>query len=66
MHRNPVKRGLVSSPEEIHSVILSKAKDLGNWLSTRSSSCRFCLLDKAGPVRVNVGWTEISCQAPAA
>jgi REP element-mobilizing transposase RayT len=43
MHRNPVKRGLVNSPEE--------------W---RWSSYRFYLLDEAGPVRVNEGWTEIS------
>ena len=43
MHRNPVKRGLVESPE------------LWDWSSYRSY-----LLDEAGPVRVNVGWTEIS------
>jgi putative transposase len=43
MHRNPVKRGLVDSPEQ--------------W---RWSSYRFYLLDENGPVRVNVGWTEIS------
>jgi putative transposase len=43
MHRNPVKRGLVESPEQ--------------W---RWSSYRFYLLGEAGPVRVNVGWTEIS------
>jgi putative transposase len=43
MHRNPVKRGLVESPEA--------------W---RWSSYRFYLSDEAGPVRVNVGWTEIS------
>ena len=49
MHRNPVKRGLVSSPEE--------------W---RCSSYRFYLLDEAGPVRVNQGWTEISFRALAA
>ncbi len=49
MHRNPVKRGLVTSPEQ--------------W---RWSSYRFYLLDEAGPVRVNEGWTEISFGAPAA
>jgi putative transposase len=49
MHRNPVKRGLVGSPEE--------------W---RWSSYRFYLLDEAGPVRVNEGWTKISFRAPAA
>jgi REP element-mobilizing transposase RayT len=43
MHPNPVKRGLVQSPEQ--------------W---RWSSYSFYLLDEAGPVRVNVGWTEIS------
>jgi len=43
MHRNPVKRGLVATPEQ--------------W---RWSSYRFYLLDEAGPVRVNAGWTEIS------
>ena len=43
MHRNPVKRGLVESPEQ--------------W---RWSSYRFYLLDEAGAVRVNQGWTEIS------
>lgn len=43
IHRNPVKRGLVSSPEQ--------------W---RWSRYRFYLLDEAGPVRVNEGWTEIS------
>ena len=43
MHRNPVKRGLVESPER--------------W---RWSSYRFYLRGEAGPVRVNVGWTEIS------
>lgn len=43
MHRNPVKRGLMESPEE--------------W---RWSSYRFYLLQETGPVRVNVGWTEIS------
>ena len=43
MHRNPVRRGLVVSPEQ--------------W---RWSSYRFYLLDEAGPVRVNSGWTEIS------
>jgi len=49
MHRNPVKRGLVSAGEE--------------W---RWSSYRFYLLDEAGPVRVNEGWTKISLQVPAA
>jgi putative transposase len=49
MHRNPVKRGLVESPEQ--------------W---RWSSYRFYLLDEAGPVRVNEGWTEISFRTPAA
>jgi hypothetical protein len=48
-HRNPVKRGLVISPEQ--------------W---RWSSYRFYLLDEAGPVRVDEGWTEISFHAPAA
>ena len=43
MHRNPVKGGLVESPEQ------------WPW-----SSHRFYFLDEAGPVRVNVGWTEIS------
>jgi len=43
MHRNPVKRGLVKSPEQ--------------W---RWSSYRFYLFEEPGPVRVNVGWTEIS------
>jgi len=43
MHRNPVKRRLVDSPEQ--------------W---RWSSYRHYLLDEAGPVRVNVGWGEIS------
>jgi putative transposase len=43
MHRNPVKRGLVESPEQ--------------W---RWSSYRHYLLDKPGPVRVNVGWGKIS------
>ena len=43
MHRNPVKRGLVESPEQ--------------W---RWSSSRFYVLSEAGPVRVNVGWAEIS------
>jgi hypothetical protein len=42
MHRNPVKRGLVESPEQ--------------W---RWSSYRYYLLEDAGPVRVNQGWTEI-------
>jgi hypothetical protein len=46
MHRNPVKRGLVQSPEQ--------------W---RWSSYSFYLLDEVGPVRVNVGWTEISFRA---
>ncbi len=49
IHRNPVKRGLVSTPEE--------------W---RWSSYRFYLLDEAGPVRVNEGWTEISFRNRAA
>ena len=43
MHRNPVKRGLVESPEQ--------------W---RWSSYRFYLLDEAGRVGVNVGWSKIS------
>ncbi len=43
MHRNPVKRRLVDSPEQ--------------W---RWSSYRHYLLDEVGPVRVNVGWGEIS------
>jgi putative transposase len=43
MHRNPVKRGLVDSPEK--------------W---RWSSYRHYLFDEAGPVKVNVGWGEIS------
>ena len=43
MHRNPVKRGLVKSPEQ--------------W---RWSSYRFYQLGEDGPVRVNVGWTQIS------
>lgn len=43
MHRNPVKRGLVESPEQ--------------W---RWSSYRFYFFNEAGPVRVNVGWGEIS------
>ncbi len=43
MHRNPVKRGLVETPEQ--------------W---RWSSYRCYLLEEAGPVRVNEGWTEIS------
>jgi putative transposase len=43
IHRNPVERGLVESPEQ--------------W---RWSSYRFYLLDEPGPVRVNVGWGEIS------
>jgi putative transposase len=43
MHRNPVKRELVESPEE--------------W---RWSTYRFYFLDEAGPVRVSVGWGEIS------
>jgi putative transposase len=45
MHRNPVKRGLVGSPEQ--------------W---RWSSYRHYLLAEPGPVRVNVGWGEISFQ----
>ena len=43
IHQNPVKRGLVESPED--------------W---RWSSYRSYLLNEAGPVRVNTGWTEIS------
>jgi putative transposase len=43
MHRNPVKPGLVKSPE------------LWRW-----SSYRHYGLQQAGPVRVNVGWTQIS------
>jgi putative transposase len=43
MHRNPVKRGLVESPEQ--------------W---RWSSYRHYLLGEIGPVKVNVGWGEIS------
>jgi putative transposase len=43
MHRNPVKRGLVETPER--------------WCW---SSYRFYLLDEAGPVSVNAGWTKIS------
>jgi putative transposase len=49
MHRNPVKRGLASAPEQ--------------WLW---SSYRFYLLDEAGLVRVNEGWTEISFRDHAA
>jgi len=49
MHRNPVKRGLVKSPEQ--------------W---RWSSYRFYLLEEAGLVRVNEGWTEISFRDRAA
>jgi REP element-mobilizing transposase RayT len=49
MHRNPVKRGLASVPEQ--------------W---RWSSYRFYLLDEAGPVRVNQGWTKISFRDRAA
>jgi putative transposase len=49
MHRNPVKRGLVETPEQ--------------W---RWSSYRFFLLDEAGPVRVNEGWTKISFRDRAA
>jgi putative transposase len=49
MHRNPVKRGLVESPEQ--------------W---RWSSYRFYLFGEAGPVRVNVGWSEISFHHHAA
>ncbi len=45
IHRNPVKRGLVESPEQWH------------W-----SSYRHYLLDETGPVKVNVGWGEISFQ----
>jgi len=43
MHQNPVKRGLVKSPEQ--------------W---RWSSYRFYRLGEAGPVRINVGWAQIS------
>jgi putative transposase len=43
IHRNPVKRALVASPEQ--------------W---RWSSYCFYLLDEAGPVSIDVGWTEIS------
>ena len=43
IHRNPVKRGLVESPEQ--------------W---RWSSYRFYSSDEVGPVKVNVGWGEIS------
>ena len=49
MHENPVKRGLVKSPEQ--------------W---RWSSYRFYLLEEAGLVRVNEGWTEISFRDRAA
>ncbi len=49
MHRNPVKRRLVESPEQWH------------W-----SSYRFYLLEEAGPVRVNQGWTKISFRDHAA
>jgi putative transposase len=49
MHRNPIKRGLVESPE------------LWRW-----SSYRFYLVDEAGPVRLNQGWTEISFRDRAA
>ena len=49
MHRNPVKRGLVESPQQ--------------W---RWSSYRFYLLEEAGPVRVNEGWTEIPFRHRAA
>ena len=43
MHNNPVKRGLVESPE------------LWVW-----SSYRYYHLDETGPVKVDVGWGEIS------
>ena len=43
IHRNPVKRGLVESPEQWY------------W-----SSFRHYLLAETGPVKVNVGWGEIS------
>ena len=43
MHRNPVKRGLVDSPEQW-------------WWS----SYRHYFLGEVGPVKVNVGWSEIS------
>jgi putative transposase len=49
IHRNPVKRGLVDSPEQ--------------W---RWSSYRFYLLEEAGAVRVNEGWTKISFRDDAA
>jgi len=49
MHRNPVKRGLVKSPEQ--------------W---RWSTYRFYLLEEAGLVCVNEGWTEISFRDRAA
>jgi putative transposase len=49
MHRNPLQRGLVDSPEQ--------------W---RWSSYRFYLLDEAGPVQVNEGWTKISFRTSAA
>ena len=45
MHRNPVKRGLVESPEQ------------WPW-----SSYRHYFLNETGPVKVNVGWGEISFQ----
>jgi putative transposase len=43
MHHNPVKRGLVESPEE------------WQW-----SSCRYYLFNEPGPVKLDVGWGEIS------
>ena len=49
MHRNPVERGLVESPEQ--------------W---RWSSYRFYLLQEAGPVQVDTGWTKISFKHRAA
>jgi len=47
MHRNPVKRGLAGSPEEIHSVILSEAKDLCSWLSTEVAQLLFPSLGRS-------------------
>jgi putative transposase len=43
MHRNPVRSGLVESPEE------------WQW-----SSYRYYLLNELGPVKLDVGWGEIS------
>jgi len=48
-HRNPVKRGRVSS---------------GGAMAVEQLC--FYLLDEAGPVRVNKGWTKISFRVPAA